>query len=79
MDGGPDTSDAADGPGQPEPGAPAVSHTEKRFEIFATVLLAVAALATAWSGYQASLWDGIQSRLGEPRDARKLFRDGRKP
>jgi hypothetical protein len=38
-----------------------VSHTEKRFEILATVLLAVAALATAWSGYQASLWDGIQS------------------
>ena len=41
--------------------APVVSRTEKRFEIFATVLLALAALATAWSGYQASLWDGIQS------------------
>ena len=27
----------------------------------ATVLLGLAALATAWSGYQASLWDGIQS------------------
>jgi hypothetical protein len=38
-----------------------VSHSEKRLEIIATVLLAVAALATAWSGYQASLWDGIQS------------------
>jgi hypothetical protein len=38
-----------------------VSRSEKRFEIFATALLAVAALATAWSGYQASLWDGIQS------------------
>jgi hypothetical protein len=25
------------------------------------VILAFAALATAWSGYQASLWDGIQS------------------
>ena len=25
------------------------------------MLLAVTALATAWSGYQASLWDGIQS------------------
>ena len=34
---------------------------EGRFELVATVLLAVAALATAWSGYQASLWDGIQS------------------
>jgi hypothetical protein len=39
----------------------AVSGREKRFEIVATVLLAVTALATAWSGYQASLWDGIQS------------------
>ena len=34
---------------------------EHRFEIVATVLLSVAALATAFSGYQASLWDGIQS------------------
>lgn len=25
------------------------------------IVLAIAALATAWSGYQASLWDGIQS------------------
>jgi hypothetical protein len=38
-----------------------VSRSEKGFEIFATALLAIAALATAWSGYQASLWDGIQS------------------
>jgi hypothetical protein len=30
-------------------------------EIVASVLLGLAALATAWSGYQASLWDGIQS------------------
>jgi hypothetical protein len=37
------------------------SAREKRFEVVATVLLALTALATAWSGYQASLWDGIQS------------------
>jgi hypothetical protein len=61
MDGGSDMSEGSEGPGGAEPAAPAVSHTERRFEIFATVLLAVAALATAWSGYQASLWDGIQS------------------
>ena len=47
--------DATDG------GAGPVSSGERRFEIVATVLLALAALATAWSGYQASLWDGIQS------------------
>jgi type VI protein secretion system component VasF len=45
----------------PDEPQPAVSHSERRFEILATALLAVAALATAWSGYQASLWDGIQS------------------
>jgi hypothetical protein len=38
-----------------------VSGHERRFEIVATVRLALTALATAWSGYQASLWDGIQS------------------
>jgi hypothetical protein len=30
-------------------------------EIITVAILAMAALATAWSGYQASLWDGIQS------------------
>lgn len=38
-----------------------VSRTERRMEIITVAILAVAALATAWSGYQASLWDGIQS------------------
>ena len=55
-------SDAPDGgaaPGDSE--TPAVSGRERRFEIVATILLALTALATAWSGYQASLWDGIQS------------------
>ena len=37
------------------------SAREKRLEVLAVTLLALAALATAWSGYQASLWDGIQS------------------
>jgi hypothetical protein len=38
-----------------------LSKQEKHFEVVATLLLALTALATAWSGYQASLWDGIQS------------------
>ena len=46
-------------PQDPETGG--TSRHERRFEIIATVLLALTALATAWSGYQASLWDGIQS------------------
>jgi hypothetical protein len=37
------------------------SPTEKRVEIAATLLLGLAAFAAAWSGYQASLWDGEQS------------------
>jgi hypothetical protein len=32
-----------------------------RFEVAATVLLALAAVATAWSGYQASRWHGEQA------------------
>jgi hypothetical protein len=46
-------------PSDPETGG--TSRRERRFEITATVLLALTALATAWSGYQASLWDGVQS------------------
>jgi hypothetical protein len=38
-----------------------VSRSEKRMEIITVAILAFAALSTAWSGYQASLWDGIQS------------------
>jgi hypothetical protein len=57
--GGADEQDAPDEP--TEPAALPVSTREKRFEVVATFLLAFAALATAWTGYQASLWDGIQS------------------
>lgn len=46
-------------PSDPESGE--TSRPERRFEIVATVLLALTALATAWSGYQAALWDGVQS------------------
>ena len=33
-----------------------------RIEVLATVLLAVAAVATAWSGYQATRWNGEQAK-----------------
>jgi hypothetical protein len=45
----------------PDPETGGTSRPERRFEIVATVLLALTALATAWSGYQAALWDGVQS------------------
>jgi hypothetical protein len=34
----------------------------RRVEVLATVLLAVAAVATAWSGYQATRWNGEQAK-----------------
>jgi hypothetical protein len=40
---------------------PPISRQERFIEIATVVLLSLTALATAWSGYQASLWDGIQS------------------
>ena len=33
-----------------------------RLELFATVLLAAATVATAWSGYQSTRWNGEQSK-----------------
>ena len=35
--------------------------TERRIELAATVLLALAAVATAWSSYQATRWNGEQA------------------
>lgn len=55
------TSEAGDSSERDEPATQEVSRSEKVLEIFATALLGFAALATAWSGYQASLWSGIQS------------------
>ncbi len=42
-----------------EPSPPRTGH--RGWEIVIVVLLGLTAVATAWSGYQASLWDGIQS------------------
>lgn len=38
------------------------SHSERWLELGAILLLSLATLATAWSGYQAALWSGIQSQ-----------------
>ena len=48
------------GPGQP--GVSDAAPRIDRVEIVATVLLAFAAVATAWSSYQASRWNGEQSK-----------------
>jgi hypothetical protein len=54
---------AVDPDEQPEPasGSSLGGWSEQRFETIATILLAIAALATTWAGFQANLWGGIQS------------------
>jgi hypothetical protein len=46
-----------------EDAASAAGRREELVEICEAILLAVVAVATAWSGYQAALWDGRQSQL----------------
>jgi hypothetical protein len=41
-------------------------------EVVSTVLLALAAVATAWSGYQASRWNGEQARAFSRANASRL-------
>jgi hypothetical protein len=43
-----------------------------RVEIVATVLLALATVATAWSGYQASRWNGEQAKASGRANAIRL-------
>jgi hypothetical protein len=43
-----------------------------RIEIVATVLLALAAVGTAWSGYQASRWNGEQAKAFSRANATRI-------
>jgi hypothetical protein len=43
-----------------------------RTELVATVLLAVAAVATAWSGYQATRWNGEQAKASSRTNAVRI-------
>jgi len=58
---------------------------DRRFELVATVLLAVAAVATAWASYQSARWRGeqakasgasIAARVESTREANLANRDG---
>ena len=42
---------------------------ERRVEVVATVLLSLAAVATAWSGYQATRWNGEQAKASSRTNA----------
>ena len=43
-----------------------------RVELVATVLLAVATVATAWSGYQSTRWNGEQAKAGARANALRI-------
>ncbi len=43
--------------------APAHTLAHEVLEIFEAIVLAMVAIATAWSGYQAALWDGHQDQF----------------
>lgn len=47
----------------PESGRPTKTRWEQTVEIIEAILLAIVAVATAWSGYQAARWDGRQAEL----------------
>ena len=49
--------------GSDAPAQPTKSRREWSVEILEAILLAVVAIATAWSGYQAARWDGLQAEL----------------
>jgi hypothetical protein len=49
------------------------THRERTLELLATLLLSIATLGIAWSGYQAARWSGIESRhYAEANTARSL-------
>lgn len=47
----------------PESGRATKSRWDQTVEIIEAILLAIVAVATAWSGYQAARWDGRQAEL----------------
>jgi hypothetical protein len=54
---------------------PELNSTDRRagrLEIVATVLLAAATVATAWSGYQASRWNGEQAKAASRANATRI-------
>jgi hypothetical protein len=50
----------------------APSGRAERFELFATILLALATVGTAWSGYQASRWNGEQAKAASRANALRI-------
>ena len=47
---------------EPREERPLSRREERRFELVATIILAIATLTTAWSGYQSVRWNGVQAQ-----------------
>jgi hypothetical protein len=45
---------------------------DERLEVVATILLALATVGTAWSGYQASRWNGEQAKAASRANAARI-------
>jgi hypothetical protein len=52
--------------------SPAPRLSAERLELVATILLALATVATAWSGYQASRWNGEQAKASARASALRI-------
>jgi Na+-translocating ferredoxin:NAD+ oxidoreductase RnfD subunit len=50
----------------------AVAARRDKVELVATVLLAIATVATAWSGYQSTRWNGEQAKAGGRSNALRI-------
>jgi len=48
------------------------AHLHERAELLATILLAVAAVATAWSSYQSARWSGVQANAYSGANAARI-------
>ncbi len=48
------------------------ARSRNRHEVVATLLLAVAAVATAWASYQATRWNGEQARATSRTNALRI-------
>jgi hypothetical protein len=53
-------------------GQDAAARSRDRHEVVATLLLAVAAVATAWASYQATRWNGEQARAASRTNALRV-------
>ncbi len=49
-----------------------MSGADERLEVLATILLALATVGTAWSGYQASRWNGEQAKAAARANAARI-------